>query len=68
LKLALPLAAAMNIFGVPRRSSQRAPSSAASEKKTRRKSSRAMAGMLDRIDSLLFNAPLIYYFALAYFR
>jgi phosphatidate cytidylyltransferase len=25
-------------------------------------------GMLDRIDSLLFNAPLIYYFALAYFR
>jgi phosphatidate cytidylyltransferase len=24
-------------------------------------------GMLDRLDSLLFNAPLIYYFAHAYF-
>jgi phosphatidate cytidylyltransferase len=25
-------------------------------------------GLLDRLDSLLFNAPLIYYFALYYWR
>ena len=25
-------------------------------------------GMLDRLDSLLFNAPLLYYFADTYFR
>ena len=25
-------------------------------------------GLLDRLDSLLFNAPLIYYFGILYFR
>lgn len=66
LKVSLPLAAAMNIIGVMGDLTESALKRSAGAKDTA-KFLPGHGGFLDRLDSLLFNAPVLYYFALVYF-
>ena len=66
LKFALPLAAVMNILGVLGDLTESALKRSTGAKDTAQILP-GHGGVLDRIDSLLFNAPVIYYFAWAYF-
>jgi len=66
LKLALPLAAVMTGLGIFGDLTESALKRGAGTKDAA-KILPGHGGMLDRLDSLLFNAPLIYYFGLFYF-
>lgn len=67
LKFALPLAALMNVLGVVGDLTESALKRGAGAKDAAQILP-GHGGLLDRLDSLLFNAPLIYYFAAFYFR
>jgi phosphatidate cytidylyltransferase len=66
LKLALPLAALMNILGVLGDLTESALKRGAGAKDAAQILP-GHGGLLDRLDSLLFNAPVIYYFGRLYF-
>jgi phosphatidate cytidylyltransferase len=66
LKFALPLAAVMTLLGILGDLTESALKRGAG-KKDAASLLPGHGGMLDRLDSLLFNAPLIYYFARFYF-
>jgi phosphatidate cytidylyltransferase len=67
LKAALPLAALMNVLGVIGDLTESALKRGAGAKDAAQILP-GHGGLLDRLDSLLFNAPVIYYFGLFYFR
>jgi phosphatidate cytidylyltransferase len=67
LSAALPLAAVMNVLGVVGDLTESALKRGAKAKDAAQILP-GHGGLLDRLDSLLFNAPVIYYFALYYWR
>jgi phosphatidate cytidylyltransferase len=67
LRAALPLAAVMNVLGVVGDLTESALKRGAKAKDAAQILP-GHGGLLDRLDSLLFNAPVIYYFALYYWR
>jgi phosphatidate cytidylyltransferase len=67
LKLALPLAAIMAVLGIIGDLTESALKRSVGAKDAA-KILPGHGGMLDRLDSLLFNAPVIYYFARNYFQ
>jgi phosphatidate cytidylyltransferase len=67
LSAALPLAAVMNVLGVVGDLTESALKRGANAKDAAQILP-GHGGLFDRLDSLLFNAPLIYYFALYYWR
>ncbi|HEV3468600.1 MAG TPA: phosphatidate cytidylyltransferase [Pyrinomonadaceae bacterium] len=67
LGAALPLAAVMNVLGVVGDLSESALKRGANAKDAAQILP-GHGGFLDRLDSLLFNAPLLYYFALYYWK
>jgi phosphatidate cytidylyltransferase len=67
LSAALPLAAVMNVLGVVGDLVESALKRGAKAKDAAQILP-GHGGLLDRLDSLLFNAPLLYYFALYYWR
>lgn len=66
LKVALPLAAVMNVLGVVGDLTESALKRGAGAKDAAQILP-GHGGLLDRLDSLLFNAPVIYYFGRLYF-
>jgi phosphatidate cytidylyltransferase len=67
LRAALPLAAVLNVLGVVGDLTESALKRGANAKDAANILP-GHGGFLDRLDSLLFNAPVIYYFALYYWQ